>query len=58
MCVCVCIYGCLDNSLCTHTCVCVCSVFAGILIGNIFWGPVADAVGRRRGFIIGTSVCV
>ena len=28
-------------------------VFAGILLGSLFWGPVADLYGRRISYICG-----
>jgi len=33
-------------------------VFAGILVGSVFWGPLADTRGRRRAFIYGSSMII
>jgi MFS family permease len=30
-------------------------VFAGELVGSMFWGPLADKYGRRVAFILGVS---
>lgn len=34
----------------------VTAVFAGMLVGSLFWGPVADRIGRRTGFLVTVSI--
>ena len=40
----------------TSRTVLVSAVFVGMLAGSLFWGPVADRIGRRRGFVLTVGI--